>query len=121
MGDGTRENPFTREDVLRLIEENGGRAEGLDLSDKVFVESVDLRGLDLKGIILNKARFPLNLRRDAPLRGANLKGVHLEGAHLRSAHLEEADLSDAYLESANLGGTHLEGANLMGTHLGSAY
>ena len=23
MGDGTEENPYTREDVLRLIEENG--------------------------------------------------------------------------------------------------
>jgi len=32
MGDGTQENPFTREDVLRLIEENGGTAKGLDLS-----------------------------------------------------------------------------------------
>ena len=25
MGDGTQENPFTRDDVLKLIEENGGR------------------------------------------------------------------------------------------------
>jgi len=29
MGDGTRENPYTREDVLRLIQENGGEAEGI--------------------------------------------------------------------------------------------
>lgn len=124
MGDGTKENPYTREDVLRLIKENGDTAEGLDLSEMVFEGGIDLRGLNnnhLQGIILNKARFPLSLRRGAPLRGAKLKGVHLEGAHLRSAHLEEADLSDAYLESANLGGTHLEGANLSGTHLGSAY
>ena len=42
MGDGTVQNPFTREDVLRLIEENGGRAEGFDLSEKVFVEQIDL-------------------------------------------------------------------------------
>ncbi len=127
MGDGTVQNPFTREDVQRIIEEyvkEHGNTEKLDLSDKVFEEGIDLRGLNnnhLQGIILNKAIFPLNLRRNAPLRGANLKGVHLEGTHLRSAHLEEVDLSDAYLESANLGGTHLERANLMGTHLGSAY
>jgi len=124
MGDGTKENPFTREDVLKAIEENGGKAEGLDLSKQTFEEEIDLRGIDLKGIILNKAIFTLNLRRlkrDNPLRGANLKGVHLEGANLRSAHLEEADLSDAYLESANLGGTHLEEANLSGTHLRSSY
>ena len=32
MGDGTKENPYTREDVLRLIKENGGTAKELDLS-----------------------------------------------------------------------------------------
>ena len=116
-----RENPLTREDVEAKIKEHGGTANGLNLSGEVFEKGIDLRGLDLRGIILNKARFPLNLRRDAPLKGANLKGVHLEGAHLRSTYLENADLSDAYLESANLGGTHLLKANLMGTHLGSAY
>ena len=36
MGDGTEQNPLTREDVLRLIEENVGKAIGLDLSEKVF-------------------------------------------------------------------------------------
>ena len=29
MGDGTRKNPYTREDVLKRIEENGGKAKGL--------------------------------------------------------------------------------------------
>ncbi|MFC1974744.1 hypothetical protein ACFLVA_01885 [Chloroflexota bacterium] len=62
MGDGTKENPYTREDVLRLIEENGGKAVGLDLSRKVFEEGIDLRGLNknhLQGITLDNARFPL--------------------------------------------------------------
>jgi hypothetical protein len=36
MGDGTKKNPYTRKDVLRLIEENGGRTVGLDLSGKYF-------------------------------------------------------------------------------------
>ncbi len=127
MGKGTKESPYTREDVLRLIEENGGKAEGLDLSGKVFEEAIDLRGLNknyLQGIILNKAIFPLNLKRlkkDCPLRGANLKGVHLEGAYLRSTHLEESDLSDTYLDRANLCCAHLEGANLSGIHFGNAY
>ncbi len=31
MGDGTKEKPSTREDVLRLIQENGGKAEDLEL------------------------------------------------------------------------------------------
>ena len=72
MGDGTRENPFTREDVLRLIEENGGTAKGLDLSGKWFE-----REINLKGTIL--------------------ASVHLERADLVSAHLEEADLGEANL------------------------
>ena len=124
MGDGTEQNPYTCEDLERKIEEHGGTAKGLYLSGAVFEAGINLSGQNLEGVILEKAKFPLNLRisrKDAPLRGADLKSVHLEGAQLRSAHLEEADLSDAYLESANLGYTHLEGANLMGAHLGSAY
>jgi uncharacterized membrane protein len=31
MGDGTKNNLYTREDVLSLIEETGGTAEDLDL------------------------------------------------------------------------------------------
>jgi len=123
MGDGTKENPYTREDVLRLIKENGGRAKGLDLSEKIFEKGIDLRGLNnnhLQGITLDNARFPLSLRRDSPLRGANLKGVHLEGAHLLSTHLEEADLSDAYLEGARLWHAHLERAYLSSAHLEEA-
>lgn len=42
MGDGTKENPYTREDVLKLIEENGGIAKGLDLTEG------NLKGNDTK-------------------------------------------------------------------------
>ena len=54
MGDGTKVSPYNREDVLRLIEENGGKAEGLDLSEKQFVENINLSNIDLSGIVLNK-------------------------------------------------------------------
>ena len=92
--------PLTRKDVLRLIEENGGTAKGLDLSDKVFESGIDLRGLDLLGIILKKAI---------------LAGAHLEGVDLSFAKLEGADLSFAHLEGANLSFAHLEGADLFST------
>ncbi|MFC1944860.1 hypothetical protein ACFLX5_05200 [Chloroflexota bacterium] len=56
------ERPLTREDVLRLIETNGGTAEGLDLPGKVFEEGIDLAGLGLSGIILKSANlFEANL------------------------------------------------------------
>ena len=88
MGDGTKESPYTREDVLNLVRENGGKAVGLDLSEKVFEESIDLYTLDLKGIFLQLAH----------LEGANLGDAHLEGASLWDAHLEGAFLYEAHLD-----------------------
>lgn len=141
MGDGTEKNPYTREDMLRLIEENGGTAEGLDLSDKHFDNAIDLRELNLKGIILVRANLEdanlmcANLE-SADLVGANLRGAilgsahlqrtkvwnaNLEGADLRGAHLEGAILMDTNLEEAELGSAHLEGADLRGARLNGAY
>jgi len=131
MGDGTSENPYTREDVLRLIEENGGKAKGLDLSGKHFEEGIDLSKLDLAGIALNNAiLFHSSYRgekiRYANLEGANLMCANLQGAILSGAHLERAKLWNANLEGADLRGAHLESAvlieaNLEEAELGSAH
>ncbi len=135
MGDGTKENPYTREDVLRLIKENGGTAKGLDLSGKVFKTGIDLQGLDLGKIILNKAKLYSAHLQEAELSGAHLEGsslrnahlerarlfgAHLEGSGLHEAHLEGAWLFNAHLERAHLWGTHFEGAHLWGAHLEGA-
>lgn len=102
MGDGTVQNPFTREDVLRLIEENGGRAEGLDLSEKVFVEQIDLSDLDLSGIKLT------NLR----LFRANFNGSNLERAIMQKASLGYATFNPLNSKGASLKGVDLRWANL---------
>ncbi|MFC2022053.1 pentapeptide repeat-containing protein [Chloroflexota bacterium] len=102
MGDGTVQNPFTREDVLRLIEENGGRAEGLDLSEKVFVEQIDLSDLDLSGIKLT------NLR----LFRANFTGSNLERATMQKASLGYATFNPLNSKGASLKGVDLRWANL---------
>ncbi len=125
MGDGTRQNPYTREDVLRRIRRHGSAAKGLDLSGKVFEESVDLRGLNLNRIILARANLS-----DAHLQGAKLRYADLQGAKLNRAHLEEADLrntqaqkakmSNAQMYRANLTHAHLEGAILRGANLNDA-
>lgn len=130
MGDGTKQNPYTREDVLRLIRENGGKAKGLDLSGKVFEQGIDLRELDLSRITLNNAvLFHPSSRGEkityANLEGANLTCANLQGADLVGANLEEANLSGAHLEraklwNANLEGTDLRGANLTGAILTDA-
>ncbi|MBA7506595.1 hypothetical protein ES706_05287 [subsurface metagenome] len=110
-----KQKPLTREDVLRLIEENGGTTVGLNLSAKVFDERVDLHGLDLKGIILLGSHLW-----GAHLEGADLLDAHLEGANLLGAHLEGADLWDAHLEGTELSGAHLAGADLTDAHLAGA-
>ena len=142
MRDGTRGNPCTRGDVLKLIKENGDMARGLDLSLKVFEAGIDLRGLVLNGIILRNTVF-LRTSKEAlsqkgiepregevwPLKddiGSLLSYAHFEGAVLSAAHLEEAYLADAHLKEAVSWSAHLKGANLWcaypkGARLGSAH
>jgi uncharacterized protein YjbI with pentapeptide repeats len=110
MGDGTAQNPYTREDVLRLIEENGGTANRLNLFGKVFEKNINLGCIDLKGICLMETH----------LEGANMVAAHLEDAVLMGIHLEEANLGDIYLEGADLMGAYLQGASLMQAHLKKA-
>lgn len=127
MGRGTENNPYTREDVLRLIEENGGKAEGLDLAYKFFQKGIDLRSLDLSIIDLSESRLVDAHLEEADLSGAVLMktvllGAHLERANLSSAHLWEAnlnvvDLREANLRYAELWETRLRGAELEGTDL----
>ena len=81
--------PLTRADLLRLIETNGGTAEELDLSGKVFEEGIDLSDLDLHGIILKDARFPTHFE-GAQLVGAKFNGSDLVRADLRSINLQYA-------------------------------
>lgn len=134
---------FTTEQVLDLIEQNGGS------------RGIDLRGRDLSGVDLSYDRIwvlakergefvPWALSEEngvelmaahlervnlvgAHLEGANLSGAHLNGAILYEVHLEratlqgadlrQASLPHAHLERADLRGAHLEEANLTGAHL----
>jgi len=95
--------------VLRLIEENGGTAEGLDLSGKTFVDGIDLSDLNLSGIILRHALF---LR--AHLERTVLFVADLEEAALFDTHLEDAVLIRANLDATWLYEAHLNGAMLHG-------
>lgn len=127
MGDGIY-TPLTREDVIKLIEENGGETKGLDLSRKEFIEEIDLRGINkghLLGIILNEAVLErahlegLSLIY-AQLKGAFLDEEHLDGANLAHANLENANLPSAHLRDTRLFAAHLEGAELYGADLQNA-
>ena len=95
---------YTREEILKLIEENGG-PEGLNLSGK-----------DLSGIYLSGANL-----QGALLAGANLQGARLWGTNLQEAYLVYAELQMASLSGANLQGAHLTDANLQGVHFESSH
>ncbi len=121
MGDGTKENPYTREDVLRLIKENGDTAKGLVLSHKVFVEAIDLNAFHLEGIHLFDAHLKKAHLMDAHLENAGLGYAYLKEAHLMGTNLECADLERAQLQGAGLTDTNIKGADLSDANLEGAY
>ena len=104
MGDGTKENPYTREDVIKKIGEMKNSYDWVDLSEGKFKYKIDLRGVNLHGFILKKA---------------DLSGANLEGVNLSFAKLEGADLSFANLKGANFEFAHLDGADLFSVELSS--
>jgi len=110
-----KEKPLTREDVLRLIEENSGTAKGLDLSGKTFESGIDLSGLDLHGIILKGADLRATILLNANFQGADLMyakfGDRAEGL---AAMLDNSDLRDAGLCFANFEGCYFTGTKLEG-------
>ncbi len=114
-----KEKPLTREDVIDAIARNGGSAWDLDLSESNFEKDVDLRDLDLSGIILNKAA----------LLSAKFDGSKLKEAKFRDAYLQHATfikykdkvtlLRDADLSGASLDETDFKNADLQGAKFGA--
>lgn len=112
MRKGTKENPYTREDVLRMIDENDGKAAGIDFSGNYFETEINLKGSDLSGVILKDAKLPNACLEEANLSLSNLEGTELWGANLQGANLAWANVKHAYLVAANLNKAYLVDANL---------
>jgi len=91
---------LSREDVLRMVEENGG-PESLDLSG-YDLSQVNLSDLDLRGVVF----------------GTDWRTPHLSTACLRGALLIGADLEDANFVHADLSGADFFGSNLQNAVLG---
>jgi uncharacterized protein YjbI with pentapeptide repeats len=88
---------------------------------EIDVRGANLRGVHLEGANLVKAHLEKADLRDAHLEGISLQSADLREAHLEKAHLEKAHLSGAYLQRAYLGEAHLEGTDLSEAHLQHAY
>ena len=134
---------YTREEILKLIKENGG-PEGLDLSGK-DLSGIDLgreaiaaelekfqqtnlyetpvwysektKGINLQGAKLQRASLWYAKLQRAQLWYANLQGAFLWYADLQGANLEDANLQGAFLSYANLREADLLGVNLQGSEL----
>jgi len=89
------------------------------------LRNVNLKGADLRGAFLDRARFgDSNLEgvdlMQASLVGADFRGAHVRGAHLRQARLQGANFVGADLQDASLREASLCNANLLGVRLDNA-
>jgi uncharacterized protein YjbI with pentapeptide repeats len=85
--------------------------------EQAVLRCADLAGLDLKQVLLPRAKLEGSNLAGANMRGARLSGTDLLQTDLRGADLRGADLREANLEGANMGGADLRGARLGGTDL----
>ncbi|TAE58385.1 MAG: pentapeptide repeat-containing protein [Nostocales cyanobacterium] len=84
----------------------------------IVLHRADLRGQDLRGIILTHHEVLKQLKYPAHLPCANLSGANLEecslaGVKFRGADLSRANLYRAILRGADFSYTNLSGANLL--------
>jgi uncharacterized protein YjbI with pentapeptide repeats len=140
-----RPRKLTREDVLRLIEENGG-PEGLDLSgqdlswidlgqeavqreaartsdrsgERPSWQSERTGGIALHGAVLNKANLSGANLSFADFHHASLDGARLNAASLTRARLRFAHFRNTDLRWSNLNGAMAPGANFEGANMGAA-
>jgi hypothetical protein len=112
MGDGTKENPYNHDDMLRLRKENGDTAVGLDLSGKVFEEGIDLSGLQLEGINLKDAVFPTHFGGQGAI-GAKFNGSNLSRADFRGVNLQYAQFGMLNNKLTCLGGADFRNTILL--------
>lgn len=99
--------PLSRGSFLALISENGGKAEGLDLTQQTFDEGIDLSGLDLSRINLSN-----KLLNHAKFNGSNLFAADFTDSNLEYAEFNAAILEGVFFNSAFLSYTEFREADL---------
>ncbi|MBX3054969.1 MAG: pentapeptide repeat-containing protein [Anaerolineae bacterium] len=119
---------LTREDVICLIEDNGG-PDGLDLSH-YDLSGLNLRNLDLRGIIFSTYKVGSRLHQsanlsntnftDSNLTRANLAFTDLHGASFWQASLYEAYLLGVRAQDASFSQSDMRRATMFGARLNGA-
>jgi len=92
-----------------------------DLSSYRFDRTLDLTGVDFRGVANLHEVFPIRVNlQGANLQGAELQKVSFYEANLQGANLRGAKLQGAFFYNAKLQGAKLQGANLQGANLQKA-
>jgi uncharacterized protein YjbI with pentapeptide repeats len=128
-GGGKVWNAWRKENPNIVPDLRGANLNGANLC-RAKLNDADLSRADLSGADLNRADlYSGNLTNaslssadltDAGLSGANLTNASLCGANLSNASLRRANLTNAYLNRANLGNADLSGADLRRASLDGA-
>jgi hypothetical protein len=94
---------LSHDDLIKLIENNHGTANGLNLRGFRFDENVDLSGLDLSYIDLSSQCL-----RHANFNGSMLKSANFTFATLEYASFNRLGQKQTYSEGARFAGGHLD-------------
>ncbi|MDP2919587.1 MAG: pentapeptide repeat-containing protein [Dehalococcoidia bacterium] len=100
MGDGTKINPYTRDDVVDLLKKR--KSERFKFTGKYFIDGIDLSNLDCSQECFNKAR----------LFRAKFNGSNLEAAEFKECVLDYATFNLGAIGQSKLTGADFQGASL---------
>lgn len=106
---------MTQNDLMAIMHKHWAWLKFKDGGEKANLSYRDLRGLNLKGFVLQRV-----ILRDANLSGMCLRECDFSNADLRNADFSNADLRRAVLIRASLKGAILDGANITAACFSSA-
>ncbi len=120
MGDGTKENPYIREDVLKLIVENISKTKGLNFSGKYFSDAIDLSELNLEDAIFENSIFSFTGKGKNRFNGSKLRSAVFRNTNLQYADFGITENKPTILENADFRKTILLNTNFQGADLSCA-
>ncbi len=104
----SKDKPLSRKQVQDLLRK------------KKALDSLDLRGANLAGIVFDGASLRQTKLAEANMKGCSFRQADLTGASLWNAELPNAVFEGAILDEADLDQANLEGCNFKGARLRKA-
>ena len=101
----SKDKPLSRKQVQDLLRK------------KKALDSLDLRGANLAGIVFDGASLRQTKLAEANMKGCSFRQADLTGASLWNAELPNAVFEGAILDEADLDQANLEGCNFKGARI----